>query len=73
VKRLTICGLIAVASLVVATTMLRPYTWPIIGTVGAARIAGMPESQSGGQADKLPVEDFDDRSLVFPRETKPQQ
>jgi hypothetical protein len=73
VKRLTICGLIAVASLVAATTMLRPYTWPIIATVGAARSAGVPETQTGGQADKLPVEDFDDRSLVFPRETKPQQ
>ncbi|KGT75695.1 hypothetical protein JEY40_27375 [Bradyrhizobium japonicum] len=72
-KRLTICGLIAVASLVAATTVLQSHKWPIIGTVGAARIAGMPESQSGGQADKLPVQDFDDRSLVFPRETKPEQ
>jgi hypothetical protein len=73
VKRMTICGLIAVASFVVATTMLQSYKWPIIGTVGAARVAGEQESQSGGQADKLPVQDFDDRSLVFPRETKPQQ
>nr|WP_249812567.1 hypothetical protein [Bradyrhizobium sp. 141] len=70
---MTICGLIAVASFAAATTVLQSHKWPIIGTVGAVRIAGVPESQSGGQADKLPVQDFEDRSLVFPRETKPQQ
>jgi hypothetical protein len=67
-KRLTICGLIAVASLVAATTMLRSHTWPIAGTVGATRFAGVQESQTGSRADKLPAQDFDDRSLVFPRE-----
>jgi hypothetical protein len=67
-KRLTICGLIAAASLVAATTMLRSHTWPIVGTTGAARLAGEHESQTGSRADKLPVQDFDDRSLVFPRE-----
>jgi hypothetical protein len=67
-KRRTICGLIAVASLVAATTMLRSHTWPIVGTIGAARLAGVHESQTRSQADKLPVQDFDDRSLVFPRE-----
>lgn len=72
-KRLIVCGLIAIASLVAATPMMQSYKWPIVGTVGAARIAGVQESRSGGQADKLPVQDFDDRSLVFPRETKPQQ
>ena len=67
-KRLTICGLIAVASLVAATTMLRSHTWPIVGTSGAARFAGVQESRTGSPGDKLPVQDFDDRSLVFPRE-----
>jgi hypothetical protein len=67
-KRLTICGLIAVASLVAATTMLRSHTWPIVGTFGANRVAVVQESQKGAQVDKLPVQDFDDRSLVFPRE-----
>jgi hypothetical protein len=67
-KRLTICGLIAVASLVAATTMLRSHTWPIVGTTRAARVAGVQQPQIGSQADKLPVQDFDDRSLVFPRE-----
>jgi hypothetical protein len=67
-KRLTICGLIAVASLVAATTMLRSHTWPIARTVGAARMAGVQDSRTGAQIDKLPVQDFDDRSLVFPRE-----
>ncbi|MBR0832202.1 hypothetical protein JQ612_03285 [Bradyrhizobium manausense] len=67
-KRLTICGLIAVASLAAATTMLRSHPWPIAGTTGAARPAAVQESKTGSQADKLPVQDFDDRSLVFPRE-----
>ncbi|WFU44351.1 hypothetical protein QA640_19035 [Bradyrhizobium sp. CB82] len=67
-KRLTICGLIAVASLVAATTILRSHTWPVVWTTGAARFAGVQEHQTGSQADKLPVQDFDDRSLVFPRE-----
>jgi len=26
--------------------------------------------QSGRSADKLPVDDFEDRSLVFPRDSK---
>jgi hypothetical protein len=70
-KRLMLCGLIAVASLVAATTLPRSYMWPTGGTVGAARLAGMQATQAGVQADKLPVQDFDDRSLVFPRETMP--
>jgi hypothetical protein len=70
-KRLMLCGLIAVASLVAATTLSRSYIWPSNGTVGVARLAGVQTSQAGVQADKLPVQDFDDRSLVFPRETMP--
>lgn len=70
-KRLMLCGLIAVASLVVATSLPRSHIWPTGGTVGAARLAGMQASQAGAQADKLPVQDFEDRSLVFPRETMP--
>ena len=67
-SRLTICGLIAIASLVAATTMLRSHAWPTVGTTGAAGTAGVQQSHIGSQADKLPVQDFDDRSLVFPRE-----
>jgi len=67
-KRLTICGLIAVASLIAATTMLRSHTRPIVGTTGTARLAGEQESQTGLRAAKLPAQDFDDRSLVFSRE-----
>ncbi|MBR0816677.1 hypothetical protein [Bradyrhizobium liaoningense] len=67
-KRLMLCGLIAVASLVAATTLPRSHVSSINGTIGAARPGGM---QAGVQADKLPVQDFDDRSLVFPRESMP--
>jgi len=30
----------------------------------------LPGMQSARGAEKLPVEDFDDRSLVFPRESE---
>ena len=44
-----------------------------ISTVGRAGISStstLQDMQSGRSADKLPVDDFDDRSLVFPRESK---
>ncbi|MBB2735995.1 hypothetical protein JQ582_17305 [Bradyrhizobium japonicum] len=76
-RRLIVSGLIAVTSFAVAATMLHSNTWPTntwptTGTVGAARTPVAQESRSGVLASKLPVQDFDDRSLVFPRETKPQ-
>ncbi len=38
-KRLMLCGLIAVASLVVATSLPRSHIWPTGGPLGAARLA----------------------------------
>lgn len=69
-KRLIVSGLIAVTSLAAAATMWQPSTWSIIGTGGAAPTPLAQESQSWSAASRLPVQDFDDRSLVFPRETK---
>ena len=42
-----------------------------VSAVGRADLASgsMQELQGARSAAKLPVEDFDDRSLVFPRET----
>lgn len=68
-KRLIVSGLIAVTSLAAAATMWQSSTWSIIGT-GGARMPLAQESQSWAPANRLPVQDFDDRSLVFPRETK---
>lgn len=69
-KRLIVSGLIAVASLAAAATMWQTNTWSIIGTGRAARMPLAQESQSWAPANRLPIQDFDDRSLVFPRETK---
>ena len=67
-KLLVISALAAVTLLAGATGMLRTHT-------GATHVktAGMPlmrDMQSAAGGDRLPVEDFDDRSLVFPREMK---
>jgi len=43
-----------------------------VSTIGLGRTGDGPtlqEMQSARKADRLPVEDFEDRSLVFPRET----
>jgi hypothetical protein len=39
-----------------------------VSTVGRAGSADAATTQGVADADKLPVQDFDDRSLVFPRE-----
>ena len=68
--RLMISAIASVALLAAATGMLRSHSFP---TNGGASTAGMPtvqELQSAIRAEKLAVQDFEDRSLVFPRETK---
>jgi len=45
-----------------------PRSYPV-STVGRAGLAGPSTLQGVHGGDKLPVQDFDDRSLVFPRET----
>ena len=39
--------------------------------VGTAGMPTMQELHGSAHIDKLPVEDFEDRSLEHPRETKP--
>ncbi|MCS3448418.1 MULTISPECIES: hypothetical protein [Bradyrhizobium] len=59
-KLLMIAGLTALALVVAATNVPRSHP----SSVSRAPVAGMPTVQD---QDKLPVEDFEDRSLVFPR------
>jgi len=40
------------------------------GTSSTSTLHDMQSAQSARSMDKLPVEDFDDQSLVYPRETK---
>ncbi|BBC01111.1 hypothetical protein ABIF38_007466 [Bradyrhizobium japonicum] len=59
-KLLMIAGLTALALVVAATNVPRSHP----SSVSHTSVAGMPTVQ---EQDKLPVEDFEDRSLVFPR------
>ncbi len=71
-KRQMILVLAVVALFAAATGLLRshsPSTNGLVGTAGMARSTSQ-EPQSAVATDKLPVEEFEDRSLVFPRETK---
>ena len=55
--------------LFVGTGLLRSRVPHTGGQGGSAR---MPQDQqSAVRTDKLPLQDFEDRSLVFPREIKP--
>ena len=60
----------AVALLAAATSISRSNSGSTIGRAGTASRSTLLEMQSERRADKLPAEDFDDRSLVFPREAK---
>ena len=59
-KRLMISALAAVALFAAATTMLRSHT------VSADRaVATLPGFATTTDANKLPIEDFEDQSLVY--------
>jgi hypothetical protein len=68
--RLTILVLAAVALLGTATGILRSHSLSTIGATGTASMPTLQELNGATGTDKLPVEDFEDRSLVYPRETK---
>jgi hypothetical protein len=59
----------AVGLLAAVTGIPRSHSGSTIGRAGTSTPT-LHEMQSGRSAGKLPVEDFDDRSLVFPRESK---
>ncbi|OAF14912.1 hypothetical protein AYJ54_40770 [Bradyrhizobium centrolobii] len=64
-KLLMISGLTAIAVLAAATNMPRSHP--------SSSVAGMPAMQEmhKAQQGKLPVDDFEDRSLVYPRGVQP--
>lgn len=69
-KRLMISGFAVVALLVVATTMLRSHSLPTDHTVGAAAMPSLQELHTAAGANKLPIEEFEDMSLVYSNATK---
>jgi hypothetical protein len=48
----------------------RSHSISAIGRAATVGSSGLQQLQSSRSANKLPVEDVDDRSLVFPRESK---
>lgn len=66
-KRLMISGLAAVALLAAATTILRSHSSSTNGPIGAAGRTSLQEPHTGAGANKLPIEDFEDMSLVYSR------
>ena len=68
-KRLMISAFAAVALLAAATTMLRSHTPSTDRSVAAADMTSL-RSPVATDVNKLPVEDFDDQSLVFSKSTR---
>ena len=68
-KLLIISLIAAVGLLVVLTGIPRTHSLSTVGRAGGSASA-LQDTQSARSADKLPDGDFDDRSLVFPRESK---
>jgi hypothetical protein len=68
-KRLIISGLAAVALLAAATTMLRSHSPSTDRSVAAADVT-LQQSRIPAGASTLPVENFEDMSLVYSTATK---
>ena len=64
-KRLMISGLASVALLAAANTMLRSHSSSTDRPVGIADTASLQQSRIAAGADKLPIENFEDMSLVY--------
>ena len=62
-NRLMISGLVAVALLAAAITMLPSHA--LLGYRAATGMASSQQPQTATAANKLPVEEFEDMSLVF--------
>ncbi|MGB6395701.1 MAG: hypothetical protein WBF73_08445 [Bradyrhizobium sp.] len=68
--KLLVASVIAAVGLLVAVTSIpRSHSVSTIGRAGTGSTSTLQEMQSA-RGGKLPVEDFEDRSLVYPRETK---
>lgn len=65
-KRLMISGLVSASLLAVATGALRSHSHSDSGAVAMSSRDGASVTQTS----QLPVQDFDDRSLVFPRDVR---
>ena len=70
-RLLIIVSFIAAVSVLAALAGIpRSHSALTIGRAGTAGMSSLQDMQSARGADQLPAEDFDDRSLVFPRESR---
>ena len=69
-KILVISAIAVVALVVAANGMWRSHSLSTIGYALKGSSSTVQDMQSHRDIDKLPVEDFEDRSLVFPREAR---
>jgi hypothetical protein len=68
-KLLMISGVAALALVAAATTMPRSHPLSVSST-SAAGMPAMQEIQKAAQQGQLAAADFEDRSLVFPRDSQ---
>ena len=69
-KPLIISAIAALGLLVAVTTIPRTQSVSTVGRAGTGSASKLQDTRSAQSADNLPDGDFDDRSLVFPRESK---
>jgi hypothetical protein len=69
-KHLIVSIIALFIAMAAATSILRSHTQVINKVAGTATGSTLQEPQGVRNGDKLPIEDFDDRSLVFPREAQ---
>lgn len=69
-KRLLISGFVVVALLATATTVLRSHSPATDRPFAASDMSSLQNSQTAASANMLPVEEFEDMSLVFSTEPK---
>ncbi|WP_342722693.1 hypothetical protein AAFG07_26085 [Bradyrhizobium sp. B097] len=68
-KGLVVAAVMVFAFVIVVLGIPRSHSVPTVGQAGTASSSILQELQGARGGAKLPAEDFDDRSLVFPRET----
>jgi hypothetical protein len=69
-KRLMISGFAAIALLAAATTMLRSHSLRANRAAETTGTMSLQEHRTSGEANKLPIEDFEDMSVVYSTGTK---
>jgi hypothetical protein len=69
-KRLMISGFAAIALLAAATTMLWSHAPSTGRTVGSAGMTSLQDHRAPADINKLPIENFEDMSLVYSTATK---